>query len=552
MTVRALADEQLDTLCHADPLDATLFGLPGYDHMLSDLSEEGEAALRDQESDIAARAAAIDPSTLDEQEAITRSVIEQQARSRVDLIDSRWLEFTISGLFISPAPLLLSMMPLIALPDADRARAYVERLNVIPEYLAQAGERHRTGVAAGRYPVRRGVQAAIDQLDRYLADPAADPLLRQPFPGGMNGLVGERERVLADRVRPAFAAYRELLANEILEYGRSDEKPGVCWLPEGDTVYSRLSRVHLTIERDAEELHQIGLDIAARLAEEYAEVGAKVFGISDRAEIFKRMTTDPELRWNDAEELLTAATRAVRRAEEVASGWFGLLPSKPCKVEPVPEADAPTSPTAYYVTPSIDGARDGVYFANTYQAEQRDRFTAEVIAFHEAVPGHHLQLSIAQELSHLPLVRRINPVNVYAEGWGLYTERLADEMGLYTSELDRLGMLAMDSLRAGRLVVDTGLHAKGWSRAQAIGYLRENTPLSELEITNEVDRYIAYAGQALSYMVGRLEIQRLRAKAESALNGGFDIKTFHDVVLGSGSLPLGVLDELVTGWITSS
>lgn len=552
MTVRPLADEQLDIICHADPLEATLFGLPGFDHLLADLSEEAEAAVRDQESGIVAKAAAIDPSTLDKEDAVTRSVIEQQAQARIDLIDSRWLEFSVTGLFVSPAAGLLSLMPMIAFPDADRARAYVERLNAIPGYLADVAERHRAGAAAGRVPVRRLVQGAIDHLDRYLAtDLAADPFLRQPFPSGGNGLVGERERTVADRVRPAFAAYRDTLASELIEHGRPDEKAGVCWLPDGETIYSQLSKVHLTIERDAEELHQIGLDLATRLAEEYAEIGAKVFGISDRAEIFKRMTTDPELRWSDADELLAAATRAVRRAEEVAPGWFGLLASKPCKIEPVPEADAPSSPPAYYVWPSLDGSRDGVYFANTYQAERRDRFTCEVIAFHEAVPGHHLQLSVSQELSHLPVVRRIAPVNVYAEGWGLYTERLADEMGLYSSELDRLGMLAMDSLRAGRLVVDTGMHAKGWSRGQAIGYLKENTPLSELEITSEVDRYIAYAGQALSYMVGRLEIQRLRAKAESARGGRFDIKSFHDVVLGNGSLPLGVLDEVVSGWITS-
>jgi uncharacterized protein (DUF885 family) len=217
-------------------------------------------------------------------------------------------------------------------------------------------------------------------------------------------------------------------------------------------------------------------------------------------------------------------------------------------VEPVPEVDAPSAPAAYYMIPSIDGTRPGIYFANTDKAEQRDRFTAEVIAFHEAVPGHHFQFSIAQELTDLPLLRRVVTVNAYGEGWGLYTERLADEMGLYSSDLYRLGMLAMDSLRAGRLVVDTGLHAKGWSRQQATDYLRDNTPLSDLEIGNETDRYIAYLGQALSYMVGRLEIQRIRARAESTLGAAFDIRSFHDVVLGSGSLPLTVLDGVVSRW----
>jgi uncharacterized protein (DUF885 family) len=551
MTIRSLADDQLDLLCTAEPLEATLYGLPGYDHLLPDLSEDGEAALRDRASGIAAKAAAIDPSTVDGEDAVTRAFIEQQAQTRVDFIDSRWIEYTITGLFVSPAAQLLSMLPLATLPDADRARAFIERLNAIPDFLATVAERHRVGVAAGRYPVARLVRGAIEQLDLYLADPAADPLLGLPFPQDANGLVEARERAITERVRPAFAAYRDVLASEILQHGRPDDRAGLCWLPGGDTAYSGLSRVHTTLERSADELHQIGLDLAARLAEEYAETGAKVFGVSDREEIFRRMINDPGLRWKDAGELLAAADRAVRRAEAAAKDWFGLLPASPCKVEPVPDAEAPTSAAAYYVMPSLDGTREGTYRANTYRAEQRARYTSEVTAFHETVPGHHLQLAVAQQLNHLPMVRRVAGVNVYAEGWGLYTERLAVEMGLYTGDLDRLGMLAMDSLRAGRLVVDTGLHAKGWSRAQAIGYLRENTPLSDLEIAAEVDRYIAYAGQALSYMVGRLEIQRLRAKAESTLGARFDIKTFHDVVLGSGSLPLGVLDDVVSAWISS-
>jgi len=310
--------------------------------------------------------------------------------------------------------------------------------------------------------------------------------------------------------------------------------------------------VHTTTDRTPEELHQTGLDLMARLTEEYAEIGGRVFGVTDRREIFHRMTTDPDLRWTDGAELLAAAATAIERAEEAAPRWFGRLASQRCKVEPVPEVDAPSAPAAYYMIPSLDGIRPGIYFANTDKAEQRDRFTAEVIAFHEAVPGHHFQLSIAQELTDLPLLRRIAEVTAYAEGWGLYTERLADEMGLYSDDLARLGMLAMDSLRAGRLVVDTGLHAKGWSRAQATDYLRDNTPLSDLEIGNETDRYVAYVGQALSYMVGRLEIQRIRARARQTLGAAFDIRAFHDVVLGGGPLPLAVLDEVVSAWAAST
>jgi uncharacterized protein (DUF885 family) len=547
MNIRALADEQLDLHCTADPLDATLFGLPGYDDRLSDLSEDGDATIREWASDIAARAAAVDPSTLDSEDAVTRAVVEQQARARIDLIDANLVEYTITGLFISPAAQLLSAMPNFVFPDAERAASYVERLRAIPDFLATVAERHRAGVAAGRLPVARLVGSAVELIDRYLAT-AQDPLLRQELPTA--ALAEERERVVRDLVRPAFATYRDVLANEIRASGRPDDKAGLCWLPDGDSVYPRLSRVHTTTDRTPDELHQTGLDLIARLADEYAELGSKMFGTTDQQEIFQRMTSDPALRWSNGEELLAAAMEAVARAEEAAPKWFGRLPSQPCKVEPVPAAEAASAPTAYYLIPSMDGSRPGIYFANTESAEQRDRFTSEVIAFHEAVPGHHLQLSISQELTHLPMLRRLSPINAYAEGWGLYTERLADEMGLYSSDLARLGMLAMDSLRAGRLVVDTGMHAKGWSRQQAIDYLRRNSPVSALEIANEVDRYIAYAGQALSYMVGRLEIQRLRAKAEHALGADFDIRAFHDVVIGGGSLPLGVLDDVVTAWAT--
>jgi uncharacterized protein (DUF885 family) len=542
--VHVLADDLLEAMLITEPIEATVFGIPGYDDRLGDPSEEGDAANRARMADIMARAAGIDQSTLDTEDAVTRAVVEELARAQIHRLDARLVEYTISGLFVSPAAHLIASLPLITLPDADKARAYAARLDKIPNYLAAVAERHRAGVAAGRVPVRRLVENAITLVDRYLAHPDSDPLLRQELPAS---LAAERERVVAERVRPAFAAYRDVLAG-LVEHSRPDDKPGVCWLPDGDGMYRAMSAVHTTTDRTPEELHQTGLDLIARLTEEYAEIGSRVFGTSDQREIFARMTSDPALRWTSGDELLTAAMDAVRRAEEAAPRWFGRLPSQPCKVEAVPDTDAPSAPTAYYMMPAMDGTRPGIYFANVYEADKRDRFLSEVIAFHEAVPGHHFQLSLGQELTHLPLLRRTSPVNAYSEGWGLYTERLADEMGLYTSDLDRLGMLAMDSLRAGRLVVDTGLHAKGWSRQQAIDYLRTNTPVAILEIENEVDRYVSYFGQALAYMVGRLEIQRMRAESEARLGSRFDIRAFHDVVLGGGSLPLTVLDGVVSAW----
>ncbi|GIH18126.1 hypothetical protein Raf01_62980 [Rugosimonospora africana] len=547
-----LADEMIKLMFAAEPLGATLLGVPGYDELLSDPSEEAEQELRAKGLALGQRADRLAESTVDEGDAVTLAVVAQQARAQADRIDARAVEYTISDFFAAPASGLLSVLPMLTFPDAQRAEAFLARLRAVPEFLDGVVSRHRAGLAAGRTPVAHLVRGAIAHLDRYLADPANDPLLRQPGPEDYPTFAQDRERVVAEVVRPALAAYRDVLAAEFSAAGRPEEKSGICWLPDGEAMYAGLSRAHTSTERSPEELHQTGLDLIAKLAEEYREVGSRVFGVTDLADIFERMRTDPALRWQDGDELLDAARSAIERAEAAAPAWFGRMPSTRCQVEAVPAAEAPGQPAAYYMMPSLDGKRPGVYFANTYQAHERGRQTSEATAFHEAVPGHHFQQAISLELTDLPLLRRCADVNAYSEGWGLYCERLADEMGLYSGDVDRLGMLTLDSMRAGRLVVDTGLHIKGWSRQQAIDYLMANTPMAPVEIVAEVDRYIAAPGQALSYMVGRLEILRIRAEATRALGDRFDIKAFHDVVLGGGPLPLSVLDEVVTRWARAS
>jgi uncharacterized protein (DUF885 family) len=543
--VHQLADELLELTFTADPVMSTILSLPGHDDTLGDRSAAGQEALRAAALDIAARADAIDTEGLSADDVVTRAAVAHHARQLVTEVDVRMVEYTISDLFIGPAAELLSTLPMIVLNDAAEASSYVRRLRAIPAFLEAVTERHRAGIAAGRVPVAHLVRAAADHVDRYL-DAGEDVLARPAFDDA--AFTEERATVLREVVHPAFARYRDVLRDELLAHGRDEEHVGLCHLPGGDEMYAGLARIHTTTDRTPEELHQTGLDVIARLADEYAEIGARVFGTRDLTEIFAKMTSDPAMRWRDGAELIEAARAAVARAETAVPQWFGRLASSQCKVEPVPEVDAPSAPAAYYMWPSLDGRRPGIYFANTHRAEERDRFVAEVMAFHEAVPGHHFQIALAQELTHLPLFRRVVTPNAYAEGWGLYTERLADEMGLYTSDTYRLGMLAMDSMRAGRLVVDTGMHAKGWSRAQAVAFLRDNTPMSDLEIGNEIDRYIAYPGQALSYMVGRLEIQRMRAAAQERLGEKFDIRAFHDVVLTAGALPLAVLDEVVRAW----
>ncbi|OLF07507.1 hypothetical protein BLA60_26645 [Actinophytocola xinjiangensis] len=540
-TPNALADELLTVTLTREPLWATILGIPGHDTDLADRSAAADDTVRARCLDLAARAEAIDPAPLTADEEVTRAVVAHQARSTVDELDGRGVEYAISDLFVSPVAELLHILPMVVLGTGEQVESYLERLRAVPAYLDTVARRHREGVAAGRVPVARLVRSAVAHLDRHLADTDTDPLARQPLTGDA---ADRRAALLADVVRPALAGYRHVLDTEIAPHGRDDQHPGLCWLPDGDAMYAGLARHHTTTDRDPDELHRTGLELIEALTEEYAETGARVFGTRDRAEIFARMSGDPAMRWRDGDELLDAARDAVVRAEAALPGYFGRLPATRCAIEPIPAADAPGAPAAYYVMPSLDGSRAGTYFANTDRATERDRFAAEVVAFHEAVPGHHLQIALAQELTHLPLLRRVATPNAYAEGWGLYTERLADEMGLYSSDVMRLGMLAMDSMRAGRLVVDTGLHAKGWSRERAVTFLRDNTPMSDLEIGNETDRYTVYAGQALSYMVGRLELQSMRAQAQARPD--FDLKAFHDTVLGSGPLPLTVLRTVVS------
>jgi uncharacterized protein (DUF885 family) len=388
-------------------------------------------------------------------------------------------------------------------------------------------------------------------FDRYLANREGDPLRRPVPPGDAAAFVAARDRVIDEVVRPAVVRYRDVLATEVLPHGRPADRPGLCYLPGGDEIYAGQVRVHTTTERTPEELHRTGLEQVARLAEEYVTLGSRVFGTGDLGEIFQRLRSDPALRWSSAEELLASARTAISRAEAVAPQWFGKLPSQSCVVEAVPADEAPGAVGAYYMQPALDGSRPGTYFANTHRAEERSRYTSEATAFHEGVPGHHFQITIAQELTGLPMLRRRANFNAYIEGWGLYSERLADEMGLYSNDVTRLGMLALDSMRACRLVVDTGLHAKGWSHRQVVDYIEANSVLPMVEIVQETDRYIASPGQALGYMVGRLEIQRIRAEAERTAGARFDIREFHDVVLGNGPLPLTVLDDVVRDWVAS-
>ncbi|WIX74960.1 DUF885 domain-containing protein [Amycolatopsis carbonis] len=545
--VTDLADELVDEMFGFEPLSAAILGIKPDAPGLGDPSAAAEAVYRERLAGLLARARAIEAGELDATDRVTREVVINSIEGKLDLIDSHFGEFTVTDLFVGPAAGLLSALPMVPVLPGEKASVHLDRLAEIPAFLRAVALRHREGIEAGMVPVERLVKGAIAHVDRYLAEPAGDPLLRQPAPD--EAFANRREELLRDVVRPAFKEYRDFLEAEVLAHGRPDDRAGVSWLPGGDEIYARLARMHTTTDRSPQELHDTGLEVIAGQVEQYQALGERVFGTRDLQEIFERLRTDPKLRWTSAEELLDTARSAITRAAGESPKWFGTIPAQPWTVEAVPEDSAPGAPPAYFMPPAVDGSRPGTYFANTYEATERFRHTAEATAFHEAIPGHHFQLSTALELTDLPLLRRLGDFNAYVEGWGLYTERLADEMGLYSDDVSLLGMLTLESMRAGRLVVDTGLHALGWTRQQAVDYLVGNTPMGRLEIEAEVDRYIGYPGQALAYLVGRLEIQRIRAAAETRLGSEFDVRAFHDVVLSGGALPLSVLDTVVAEWV---
>jgi uncharacterized protein (DUF885 family) len=380
-----------------------------------------------------------------------------------------------------------------------------------------------------------------------MADPTLGAVTRPEHDDA--GFVAAARTAVDDLVRPALLSYQEALRSEILPRARDDAHPGICNLADGDAMYADLARLHASTDHSPDALHAIGREIVEQVGQELAETGARVWGTTDPAEIFDRLTNDPELRYGDRDEMLEHARRVVTAAEAEAPGWFAVVPEVPCAVVPVPEAEEAGMAAAYYMPGAIDGSRQGTYYLNTSKPTERHRYAAEDIAFHEAVPGHHFQLSVAMESADLAPARRVLYDTACAEGWGLYAERLADEMGLYSDDVARMGLFAADSWRASRLVVDTGLHAQGWTRQEAVDWLAAHTPMPRIEVESEVDRYISFPGQALAYMVGRREIVRLRGMAASRLGTAFDLRQFHDFVLRAGILPLAALARAVERWV---
>ena len=549
--VEALADELVDAGLALEPLEGALLGLPARGRPLADLSAASLDASRATMQSLARRAEELAAGPAgppgDELDAVTLDLVRFSAANVTDRLSVPSLEFTVTDRFNAPLAGVISAVPQLPLDSDERRAEHLARLRALPEFLAQAADQLRTGTRSGLTPVARGVRAAIDQIDAVLADPAAGGL-RQ---GADDAFGRDEDAVLRADVEPAVRRYRQALEDESLPVGRDDDHPGLSWLPGGDAMYRTAIRYSTSTDRTAEDLHELGVALFDDLDREFAGLGRSLWSSHDAAEVRRRLREDPALRFTTGDEILDAARAAVRRAEALAPDWFGEVPATACAVEPIPDAMAAGSPPAYYYTGALDGSRPGTYFVNTSAPTERFRHVAEAVAFHEAVPGHHFQLTIAQDLGGHLAHQLFGDVTT-AEGWGLYAERLADEMGLYSGDLARLGLVSTDAWRAARLVVDTGLHAQGWTRQRAIDWMAGHVPISAIEIASEVDRYITTPGQALAYMVGRLELERLRRLSADALGGAFSVRDFHDLVLRTGPVAPPAVAAAVERWLARS
>ncbi|MBI3750534.1 MAG: DUF885 domain-containing protein [Chloroflexi bacterium] len=555
-TLRPLADEFWDDVMATSPTFATVLGDRRFDDRLDDPSPEALADVVRRRRATAGAARALDGAALTPAERVTRQMLVDEAEGQAASIESGMTDWTVDPLN-GPQTHFLDLVGYQTVATPEDGARMVARWRAIGPYLDVIIANLRRAAADGRVAVRAPVERTIDILEHLEATPIADWALASPAKARPEGwseadaaaFGDDLVEAVSEVAAPAFQRFRQVLQAEILPVARPQDRPGLVHLPGGLDAYRSLIRVHTTLDLQPEAIHETGVREIERIDREFVELGGRLLGTTDLAGTLAALRSDPKLRFSTSGEVFTTARRSLERAEAAIPDWFGRLPRAACEVIPIPTHAEAHQTIAYYSWPAIDGSRPGRYYINLHAPTTRPRYEAEALAFHEAVPGHHLQIAIAQELEGIPAFQRMLGSTAFAEGWGLYTERLSDEMGLYSGDLDHFGILSFDAWRAGRLVVDTGMHALGWSRQRAIDFLREHTALGENNIENEVDRYIVWPGQALAYKIGQLEILRLRADARDRLGESFDIKGFHDAILGSGAVSLPALGGIVEGWI---
>ena len=551
-----LSNDFFQNSLDASPTSAIMRGHKAYFDKIEELTEEQFASDGKNVDDYMKRLGEIEFNSLSNRERVTYGMLEFALGSNKDSLLDRGWEFSagVAGF----TGFLIDYNQQMFIPDMESADLLLKRLELYKRLFNQIASVQKTGLDNSRVATERNLLRTIDQLENYLETTLDnDPLLLVNFSpnisdSDMSNWKEKAKVIIESNIRPSVLSYLEQLRTEHLPKGRSDDKSGIMWIEGGEEVYLRSLRKY-TGHKDTtvKEVHEIGMSEIERLKKEFFEVGKNVFSeVNSPEDVIHKMQTDPAMRYESKEQMLQLAVDTIERAYKPLAEWFTVFPKSPCKVLPVPAAAEQHAPPAYYYPPLPDGSRDGTYFLNTYKAETKSIFESESVAFHEAIPGHHLDRTIAVELQDVPDFQRYIASTAFVEGWGLYSEQLANEMGLYSNDVQQLGRLGNDAWRACRLVLDTGMHGMGWSRDKAIKFFKANSPIEEINAEIETDRYIAWPGQACSYKMGQLKIEELRRKAENELGDKFDIRHFHDEVLCDGGITLPILENKINTFIT--
>lgn len=551
--LHALFAEDWEWRMRDEPVWASMLGDHRFDDRWQDLSLDAHAARRAHAQAMVRR---VERGTWDRLSAENRLNLELFEKSyRDDLAEHDFLGWLVPLSQRGGIQTQHETANRLTMERADDFEAWLARLSTMDEQVDQTIALMREGVKRGVTSPRVLMERIPAQLDQQVVESARDSPFWKTFEdlpdaipeADQRRLRAQARTVIVETVLPAYERFRTFFVDEYLPATRT--AIGASALPNGEAFYAHRVRRYTTTEMTPREVHELGLAEVGRIRAEMESIKEQVGFEGTLPEFFTHLRTDPRFHVTDPEELLRRYRAASKRYDPEMTKLFGRLPRAPYGVEPIPALIAPDTTTAYYSRPAPDGSRPGTYWVNLHRPETRYLWEIPALTLHEAVPGHHLQIALAQELGELPEFRRHSGYTAFVEGWGLYAESLGEDIGAYDDPHDRFGQLTYEMWRAVRLVVDTGIHAFGWDRQRAIDYFAANAPRSENDIVNEIDRYISWPGQALAYKVGELRIKALRARAEARLGDAFDLRAFHDTVLELGAVPLDTLERHVDAWI---
>ena len=538
-----------------NPTFATSLGVRDYDALLPDPSLEAYNASATTAGDFLQRLLGIEPAQLSKANQLNHSLLKLDLENQVAAAKhgGRYMVMTNRG---GPHLQLTSMVGRLPFFNQQDYQSYLQRLDAMPAYLEKATARIQAGLGAGWVQPCEPMRGYEKSIDVHIVDDVNNSVFMQPF-SSKPSLISEAEfaklrstgaKRIKTKLLPALEEFHHFYLNSYAP--KCNQKVGTDTLPGGADYYEHRVRLFTTTDLSADEVHKIGLAEVSRIRAEMDQVIKDAKFDGDFKAWLEYLKTNPDFYPKTPEERMQAVASITKKMDGELPKLFGKLPRMPYGLKEIPKDIAEKTTTAYYQRPAGDGSRAGFYFVNTSLLETRPLYQLEALSLHEAVPGHHLQIALAQELE-LPNFRKYGGQTVFVEGWGLYSERLGLEVGFYQTPYTNFGRLSYEMWRACRLVVDTGLHSKGWSRQQAIDYMAENSGLSMNNVVSEVDRYITWPGQALAYKIGELKIRELRAKAEKQLGNTFDVREFHDVTLANGALPLSVLETVIDEWLLS-